>query len=71
MTSYQISQSSAVVLFIAGLVLLFVPDEVLPFLSPQGLRRTLLLVSQMSDQTLRFAGLTSMILGCLLLYAVN
>jgi uncharacterized protein YjeT (DUF2065 family) len=56
---------------LVAFALLLVLEGVLPFLSPQGLRRTLLLVSQMSDQTLRFAGLTSMILGCLLLYAVN
>lgn len=43
----------------------------MPFLNPEGLRRTLLIVSRMSDSTLRFAGLTCMLLGVLLLYALN
>ena len=29
------------------------------------------MISQLSDNTLRFAGLSAMVLGCLLLYAVN
>jgi uncharacterized protein YjeT (DUF2065 family) len=31
----------------------------------------MLALAQLSDQTLRFAGLTCMVIGCLLLYAVN
>ncbi len=29
------------------------------------------MISELSDNTLRFAGLSAMVLGCLLLYAVN
>ena len=57
-------------LFVA-IALVLVIEGVMPFLSPDGLRRALLMISQMNDNTLRFAGLTSMVLGCLLLYVVN
>jgi uncharacterized protein YjeT (DUF2065 family) len=56
---------------LAAIALLLVIEGILPFLNPGGLRRTMLLISQLSDSTLRFAGLTSMLLGCLLLYVVN
>ena len=54
-----------------ALALLLIIEGVLPFLNPDALRRTLEMVSGMNDQTLRFAGLTSMVLGCLLLYAIR
>ena len=56
---------------LVAIALLLVIEGIIPFLNPQGLRRTLLLISQMTDNTLRFAGLTFMVLGCLLLYVVN
>jgi len=55
----------------AALALLLVLEGVLPFLSPDRMRRVLHVVDQMSDQQLRFAGITSMLLGLLLLYFVN
>ncbi len=54
-----------------AVALLLIIEGVLPFLNPAGLRRALLTVSQLSDGVLRFGGLTSMLLGCLLLYAVR
>ncbi len=57
--------------FLVALALLLILEGIVPFLSPEGLRRTLALVSELSDNTLRFAGLSAMVLGCLLLYAVN
>jgi uncharacterized protein YjeT (DUF2065 family) len=56
---------------LSALALLLVIEGVLPFLNPAGLRRTLLMVSQLDDSTLRFVGLSAMLLGCLLLYAVR
>ena len=56
---------------LVAVALVLVIEGIMPFLNPEGMRRTLLLISQMSDSTLRFAGLTSMVLGCLLLYAVK
>jgi uncharacterized protein YjeT (DUF2065 family) len=56
---------------LAALALVLVIEGVLPFLNPEGFRRTLLAVAQAQDGVLRFAGLTAMVLGCLLLYAVR
>jgi hypothetical protein len=55
----------------AALALFLVLEGILPFLNPQGVRRMLELLSTLSDTQLRFSGLTSMLLGLLLLYAVN
>lgn len=56
---------------LVAIALLLVIEGVLPFLSPEALRRTLLLISQMNDNTLRFTGLTSMLLGVILLYVIH
>ena len=55
----------------AALALLLVLEGILPFLSPERLRRVLRLVDNMGDQQLRFIGITSMLLGLVLLYIVN
>jgi uncharacterized protein YjeT (DUF2065 family) len=56
---------------LVAVALLLVIEGVLPFLNPVALRKTLLQVAQLNDRTLRFAGLTSMVAGCLLLYLVR
>lgn len=56
---------------LVALALLLVIEGVLPFLNPDGFRRTLMMVSRLDDSSLRFAGLTAMLLGCLLLYVVR
>jgi hypothetical protein len=52
---------------LTALALVLVIEGILPFVNPDGMRRAMAMVSQMNDNTLRFAGLTSMILGILLL----
>ncbi|MCB1874603.1 MAG: DUF2065 domain-containing protein [Chromatiales bacterium] len=56
---------------LAALALVLVIEGVFPFLSPGGLRETLLQAARLDDRTLRFLGLTSMVLGVGLLYLVN
>ena len=56
---------------LAAIALVLVIEGLLPFINPAGFRRSLLMVSQLDDNGLRFAGLTAMIVGCLLLYAVR
>jgi len=56
---------------LVALALLLVLEGILPFLNPAGLRRTLLLLSDMTDSQLRFAGLTSMLIGIVLLYVIH
>ena len=52
---------------LSAFALLLVLEGLMPFLNPTGLRRTLLLVSQMSDSTLRWMGLGAMVTGAILL----
>ena len=54
-----------------ALALVLVIEGIFPFINPEGLRKTLILMAQMSDQQLRFAGLTSMTLGIVMLYIVK
>ena len=55
----------------AALALFLVLEGILPFLNPQGVRRLLAMLSTLNDTQLRFSGLSSMILGLLLLYLVK
>ncbi len=55
----------------AALALLLVLEGILPFLSPEHLRRVMRAADNMGDQQLRFVGITSMLLGLVLLYIVN
>jgi len=57
-------------LFVA-LALFLVLEGILPFINPAGVRRMMLALSSMDDIQLRFAGLTSMLGGLLLLYLIN
>ena len=57
--------------FFVALALMLVLEGIIPFLNPGGLRRTLEMISQMSDQQLRFAGISSMLIGIVLLYLVK
>lgn len=54
-----------------ALALFLVLEGMLPFLTPQGVRRALEMLAGMNDTQLRFTGLSSMLLGLLLLYAVK
>jgi len=54
-----------------GLALFLVLEGILPFLNPQGVRHMLELISRLSDAQMRFVGLTSMLIGLVLLYAIN
>ncbi|MDH3514380.1 MAG: DUF2065 domain-containing protein [Gammaproteobacteria bacterium] len=54
-----------------ALALLLILEGVLPFLSPDSVRKALAAIHQLSDSQLRFAGLTSMLIGVVLLYIIN
>jgi uncharacterized protein YjeT (DUF2065 family) len=56
---------------LSALALLLVIEGVLPFLNPTGLRKVLFTMAQMGDRQLRFTGLTSMLIGVVLLYFVR
>lgn len=54
-----------------ALALLLILEGVFPFLSPDGLRKAVAAIHHLSDSQLRFAGLTSMLIGVVLLYIIN
>ncbi len=57
--------------FLAAIALVLVLEGIMPFLNPQGMRRTMLLITQMDDRSLRIVGLVSMVLGVILLSLVR
>ena len=54
-----------------ALALFLVLEGILPFLSPNGVRQLLVTIANLNDTQLRFAGLSSMLLGLVLLYAIK
>lgn len=56
--------------FWAALALMLVLEGLFPFLSPGGWRQTFLKLLQLKDGQLRFFGLTSILLGLVLLWFV-
>jgi uncharacterized protein YjeT (DUF2065 family) len=53
---------------LAALALFLVLEGIIPFLSPQGMKRALAKLLDIGDRELRIAGLGSMIAGVLLLF---
>ena len=53
--------------FLLALALMLILEGVLPFLSPNLWRDTFRRITQMSDGQIRFVGLSSMLVGLLLL----
>jgi len=51
--------------------LLLVIEGIFPFLDPKGMRRSMLMIAELDDRTLRIIGLFSMLGGVALLYLVN
>jgi hypothetical protein len=56
---------------LTAVALVFVLEGIMPFINPNGLRRVMMLASQLDDATLRFIGLSSMLIGIILLYLVR
>jgi uncharacterized protein len=56
---------------LTALALVFVIEGIMPFINPAGMRRVMLMASQLNDGTLRGIGLVSMLIGIVLLYVVR
>jgi len=56
---------------LTALALVFILEGVMPFINPDGLRKMFLLAVQLNNATLRFIGVTSMLLGLIILYIVR
>jgi uncharacterized protein YjeT (DUF2065 family) len=54
-----------------AMALMLVVEGIWPFLSPNGMRRMLLMAAQQENHALRVGGLISMLGGVVLLYLVN
>lgn len=55
----------------AALALVLVIEGMLPFLKPETWRKTMGRIADQPDNALRFMGLTSMLMGVVLLYVVR
>lgn len=56
---------------LAAFALYLVLEGIMPFMSPQGLKRALQTFMALGDRQLRIAGLASMLTGLTLLYFVR
>ena len=56
---------------LTGLALVFIIEGIMPFVNPDGLRKIFLMAVQLDNATLRFIGITSMLLGLILLYLIR
>ena len=56
---------------LTALALVFILEGIMPFVNPRGLRRLFQVASQLDDTTLRFIGVSSMLLGVIILYIVR
>ncbi len=56
---------------LTALALLLVIEGIIPFVSPDGLRRMLATLAEMDDRTVRITGLVTMLIGVGLLYLVR
>ena len=57
--------------FLTALALVFIIEGVMPFLNPDGVRKMFTMASQLNNTSLRFIGLTSMLIGLIFLYLVR
>ena len=57
--------------FLMALALMLILEGVLPFLAPNLWRDTFRRITQMSDGQIRFVGLSTMLVGLLLLFWVR
>jgi uncharacterized protein YjeT (DUF2065 family) len=57
--------------FLAALGLFLVLEGIAPFANPQGLKRALTRLLQVQDRELRIAGLGSMLVGVVILFATR
>lgn len=56
---------------LTAFALLLVLEGIMPFVNPEGLKRMLSMVAQMGNRLLRLAGISSMLLGVIILYIIR
>ncbi|MCY4153746.1 MAG: DUF2065 domain-containing protein [Gammaproteobacteria bacterium] len=56
---------------LSAIALVFILEGLMPFLHPNWIKRMFLAASQLDNNSLRFIGVSSMLLGVALLYLVR
>ena len=56
---------------LSALALMLVLEGLLPFLSPAGFRQAMMAMAEMGDSQIRFSGLSSMLIGVVVLYFIK
>ena len=56
---------------LSAIALVFIIEGIMPFVNPNWIKRVFLTASQLDNAALRFIGVTSMLLGVVLLYVVR
>jgi len=56
---------------LSAIALVLIIEGIMPFVNPDGARRMFLMASQMNNSSLRYIGLTSMLVGLVFLYLVR
>lgn len=56
---------------LAAIALVLVLEGILPFLTPDGMRKVMVQMASMDDRSLRISGLVSMVAGLTLLYFIR
>ena len=56
---------------LSAIALVFILEGIMPFVNPNWIKRVFLTASQMDNTALRFIGVSSMLVGMVLLYIVR
>jgi uncharacterized protein YjeT (DUF2065 family) len=56
---------------LSAIALVFILEGIMPFLNPNWIKRVFLAASQLDNTSLRFVGVSSMLVGVVLLYIVR
>ena len=56
---------------LSAVALVFILEGILPFVNPNWMKRVFLETSQMDNSTLRFIGVSCMLIGVVMLYIVR
>ena len=56
---------------LSAIALVFILEGILPFVNPNWIKRVFLSASQLDNTALRFIGVSSMLIGVVLLYIVR
>ena len=56
---------------LSAIALVFILEGIMPFVNPNWIKRVFLAASQLDNTALRFVGVSSMLIGVVLLYIVR